>query len=304
MEGGQRFLCTFPDCGKSFTQKRNLRRHEKLHDQNRERFYCQMGGCPASFSRRSDLRVHERSHSKVIELCCSFNGCTRTFSRSSDLLAHERRHRNDRPHICGICDKGFGRPCDLRTHMVRMHRVMQQPALSASVSPTGLDLLTAAALHADGIVPLRPPPKPSTELSHDRSQIWTRASLPAGSMIAPPLPLVQLPPGNHVVITDAAPTATHPQAPSNNNLLPTALSDADLDALAATLTESLGDDLPQEEDALRRHLCPWTDCACGTACTCLKACRCGSRCKTDEDWTTLLDGLKPHLSLASPPTDA
>ena len=45
-------------------QKRNLRRHERLHTEMRQ-YECCVASCKRRFSRRSDLRVHEERHSKM-----------------------------------------------------------------------------------------------------------------------------------------------------------------------------------------------------------------------------------------------
>ncbi|CAH8545097.1 unnamed protein product [Schistosoma turkestanicum] len=55
------YMCTYPLCGKVYSQFRNFKKHLKSH--TGERLYvCRGLGCDASFSRLSGVRSHELSH--------------------------------------------------------------------------------------------------------------------------------------------------------------------------------------------------------------------------------------------------
>jgi len=52
---------------------------------------------------------------------CMQNGCCREFSTKRNLLDHCRGHHEGRkPHVCGLCGKGFLRPAHLLIH-TRIH---------------------------------------------------------------------------------------------------------------------------------------------------------------------------------------
>lgn len=110
--------CTFADCGKTFTQVRNLRRHEKLH-LNLRPFECEWEGCSKSFSRKSDLEAHIATHTGQRKFTCSFDDCGKSFARSSDLRVHELRHV--KPYECPLCHHRFPRVYDVRNHIEKKH---------------------------------------------------------------------------------------------------------------------------------------------------------------------------------------
>jgi len=88
------YTCSFDGCGKSFTDTSNKRKHEKIHDTNRERYFCTTLGCTRSYSTKPDLKIHLKTHSGDLPHKCSAPGCKRAFTRLSELLSHERMHDN------------------------------------------------------------------------------------------------------------------------------------------------------------------------------------------------------------------
>ncbi|XP_063302112.1 zinc finger protein 583-like isoform X1 [Pelobates fuscus] len=103
------FVCT--RCGKCFTQRSNLMRHERTHLVERP-FTCP--DCDKSFSDGSTLLKHQRIHSGEKPFECS--ECGKTFSISTYLIVHQRTHTGEKPYVCKDCGKSFTQSSHLITH--------------------------------------------------------------------------------------------------------------------------------------------------------------------------------------------
>ncbi|KAF9928773.1 hypothetical protein BGZ65_006108 [Modicella reniformis] len=92
----KRFMCKHPSCNRQFARLYNLHTHEKTHDPNQVRPHiCAFLECGKAFSRKHDLQRHDASvHKGERNYRCDY--CTRNFSRQDGL----RRHLTVKGSLC------------------------------------------------------------------------------------------------------------------------------------------------------------------------------------------------------------
>merc|ERR1712083_89707 len=81
-------------CGKTFKEPGRLKRHQKVHtDERQKRFACTHPGCLKRFMQSSDMKRHVKHvHTKDRPFSCKIAGCGKSFKEASKLKRHKRTH--------------------------------------------------------------------------------------------------------------------------------------------------------------------------------------------------------------------
>ncbi|CAF3675808.1 unnamed protein product [Rotaria sordida] len=87
------------------------------HQGNDTIYLCSYPECVKSYSKLSLLRVHERIHSGIKPYSCTWPDCGWKFGRSDELTRHFRKHTGVKPFPCKYCGRAFARSDHLAIHM-------------------------------------------------------------------------------------------------------------------------------------------------------------------------------------------
>ncbi|XP_045629270.1 zinc finger protein 671 [Ursus americanus] len=98
-------------CGKFFSQSCDLFKHETVHTGERP-YEC--SECGKFFRQISGLIEHRRVHTGERLYQCS--NCGKFFSSKSNLIRHQEVHTGARPYVCSTCGKEFSRKHTLVLH--------------------------------------------------------------------------------------------------------------------------------------------------------------------------------------------
>jgi KRAB domain-containing zinc finger protein len=151
--GQQRFACTYPGCGQTYSHRPNLTRHRKsahkdttasatssssssssssgedehprppspatstgviVQDEATGRFVCDFVGCDKTFTLRNNLARHRRTHQGASYQCPE---CDKSYTQSGDLKRHLSIHSGERPFACHLCEQAFRQKAHLAAHL-------------------------------------------------------------------------------------------------------------------------------------------------------------------------------------------
>ena len=150
--GQQRFACTYPGCGQTYSHRPNLTRHRKsahkdttasassssstssgdderprppsppatstgviVQDEATGRFVCDFVGCGKTFTLRNNLARHRRTHQEGASYQCP--ECDKSYTQSGDLKRHLSVHSGERPFACHLCGQAFRQKAHLAAHL-------------------------------------------------------------------------------------------------------------------------------------------------------------------------------------------
>ncbi|XP_066436912.1 zinc finger and BTB domain-containing protein 6 [Eleutherodactylus coqui] len=113
-----------PKCPRGFLHLENYLRHLKMH----KLFLCLQ--CGKTFTQKKNLNRHIRGHMGIRPFQCSV--CLKTFTAKTTLQDHLNIHSGDRPYKCNFCDMDFKHKSALKKHLSSVHaKVGDKPGLDS-----------------------------------------------------------------------------------------------------------------------------------------------------------------------------
>uniref|UniRef100_A0A8C3CRS5 Zinc finger and BTB domain containing 6 n=1 Tax=Cairina moschata TaxID=8855 RepID=A0A8C3CRS5_CAIMO len=122
-----------PKCPRGFLHLENYLRHLKMH----KLFLCLQ--CGKTFTQKKNLNRHIRGHMGIRPFQCMV--CLKTFTAKSTLQDHLNIHSGDRPYKCHCCDMDFKHKSALKKHLTSVHgRSSSEKTNLSTVSYSNLKL--------------------------------------------------------------------------------------------------------------------------------------------------------------------
>ena len=120
------FQC--PECPKRFAGKGPMRKHIQNHHREKVRsFACSRDGCGKAFCDEGALRKHELTHGEK-KIPCDI--CGEKFRDMANVKKHRMRHTGERPNVCPYCNHGCIQIGVLKSHILKIHKVVVPKGMS------------------------------------------------------------------------------------------------------------------------------------------------------------------------------
>ncbi len=123
------FVCSFENCGKTFTTIMYLKNHEKSH-QDRS---IDCPHCSKTYTNPYSLKAHvNRVHDKIKKVSCDL--CEKEFLTNQEKKSHmdlahaasSTEEKNVKNHTCELCSSSFYTIKKLKTHVERVHEKIKK----------------------------------------------------------------------------------------------------------------------------------------------------------------------------------
>ncbi|CAG0880122.1 unnamed protein product [Darwinula stevensoni] len=118
------YVC--PVCHKAYLHKHTLKDHLSREHLKEKRYSCEE--CGKVFFKQDDLKKHLRIHSDDRPFICTV--CGLMFRTSSHLLDHERRHQGQNTFNCKHCNAQYSTAFSLRKHLREKHSIISDKIYS------------------------------------------------------------------------------------------------------------------------------------------------------------------------------
>lgn len=112
-----RFVC--PYCPYKTGRSEHMKNHIRTHTGEKP-YGCRF--CDRKFKNTTMLAEHVRTHTGERPFVCDM--CPKAFIKSSVLARHRRTHTGEKPFECQICSKPFNQKNNMKTHLQRVHSVL------------------------------------------------------------------------------------------------------------------------------------------------------------------------------------
>ncbi|KAJ3408179.1 hypothetical protein HDU80_006540 [Chytriomyces hyalinus] len=115
------YVCTYPNCHKSFAQPAGLRSHTVTHTGDRH-FVCKFENCDKRYTTNNRLKIHMRSHTNEKPYVCKHPGCTYAAKQACSLTQHKLTHLNPEEKRAEMEKRARTLPC---AECGRVYRTME-----------------------------------------------------------------------------------------------------------------------------------------------------------------------------------